>query len=46
LRLVSLGVPYEVALQLTPAQRLGYTVILGELQGGHFDWDEIRWKKK
>jgi len=46
LRLVSLGVPYEVAAKLSPAQRLAYTVILIELQGRRFDWDAMRWKRK
>jgi len=46
LRLVSLGVPYEVAAKLSPAQRVAYLVILIELQGPRFDWDEFCWKRK
>jgi hypothetical protein len=40
------GVPYEVAAALSPARRLAYVVIAGELDGGEFDWDGLRWREK
>ncbi len=43
LGLVQSNVPYDVAFSLTPAQRLAYTVILGQLQGGRFDWSRMAW---
>lgn len=27
------------------AEVLAYTVVLGELEGGEFDWDAMKWKK-
>ena len=45
LQLVALGVPYEVAAKLSPAQRLAYTVVLGELRGNRFDWNAMRWSR-
>ncbi|MFI5022777.1 MAG: hypothetical protein ACHQRJ_14145 [Alphaproteobacteria bacterium] len=45
MQLVALGVPYGVAAKLSPAQRLAYTVVLGELRGNRFDWSGMRWSR-
>ncbi len=43
LKLVGAGVPYDVALNWTPARRLAALVAVGELAGGVFDWNRLAW---
>jgi hypothetical protein len=38
------GVPWDVAWDLPPDEALAYTVILGEYEGGVFDWQRMKWK--
>jgi hypothetical protein len=45
LRLTKSGVPWEVAISLSPAELLGYCIAAGEIDGGHFNWAEMRWSK-
>ncbi len=42
--LATRGVPWDVAIRLTPTELLGYCVVVGELEGGRFDWTLMRWK--
>ena len=39
-------IPFDVAMSLTNAELLGFTVIMGELDGGTFDWDNMEWEKR
>ncbi len=41
--LVKSGVPFEVAMALEDHERRGLIVIFGELDGGRFDWDRMKW---
>ena len=42
------GVPFDVAWAMVEccmhADVMAWTVIMGELEGGQFDWDRMRWK--
>ncbi len=44
LALVMHGVPFDVAFALDPAEMLAWTVIIGEANGGRFDWDAMTWR--
>jgi hypothetical protein len=44
--LVKHGVPWDVAWGMSPARRLATLVVSGELDGGEFDWDRLRWKER
>jgi hypothetical protein len=44
LYLVRRGVPYDVAMHLSPAQRLAFIVLMGEAEGGRFDWERMGWE--
>jgi hypothetical protein len=44
-RLVKHGVPWDVAWSLSPARRLAYIVVAGELDGGSFDWHRLAWRE-
>jgi hypothetical protein len=46
LYLVSKGVPYDLALRMSPARRLAYVVTLGTLDGGVWDWATQTWQEK
>jgi len=42
--LVSCGVPYDVAFSLDDAERIGYLIIFGMLDGLNFDWKRLKWE--
>jgi hypothetical protein len=42
---VSKGVPYDVALSLSEMDLMAYSVALGELSGGVFDWQSLSWRE-
>jgi hypothetical protein len=44
LYLVKHGVPFDVAFSLDEDERLAFVVILGTLEGGIFDWQNLQWK--
>jgi hypothetical protein len=44
LYLVNRGVPYDVAFALGPAERMAYVVVFGTLEGGSYDWKQLRWR--
>lgn len=44
--LVRLGVPYDVAFSLDPADRIAHLVVLGEYEGNTFDWSAGEWEQK
>jgi hypothetical protein len=44
--LVKNGVPYEVAMHMSAARRLAWSVTFGELDGQRFDWDSMAWEPK
>lgn len=33
-------------MRMSPARRLAFIVILGELDGGKFDWKRLRWQQR
>ncbi len=43
--LASRGVPWDVAIRLTPAELLGYCVAVGQLEGGKFNWQSMQWEQ-
>ena len=46
LYLVTRNVDFDVAFSLKPHEVTAWTIILGELDGGEFDWASRRWKKQ
>ena len=40
------GVPFDVAFSLDPTDRMAWTIIIGELEGGQWDWSGMAWKKQ
>ena len=44
--LVNKGVPFDVAFSLDATMRLAWCVVLGELDGGSFDWTRLEWDKR
>lgn len=44
--LLSKGVPFDVAFSLDATMRLAWCVVLGELDGGTFDWNRLEWDKR
>ena len=44
--LVRNGVPFDVAFALYEHEKLAYGVIFGELEGGEYDWNSLRWVEK
>ena len=44
--LVNKGVPFDVAFTLDATMRLAWCVVLGELDGGRFDWTRLEWDKR
>ena len=44
--LLSLGVPWDVALGMSPARRLAIMVIAGERKGGKFNWKRMKWEER
>ena len=43
LALVKNGIPYDKAMKLSPARRLAFCIIFGELDGGKWNWDRMGW---
>lgn len=43
---MSKGVPYDVAMSMSPARRLAFIVLIGEAEGGHYDWRRMAWEKR
>ncbi len=46
LYLVKNGIPFDVAASLDDEERLAWSVIFGEFEGGHFEWETLSWKKE
>ena len=44
--LIDHGVPWSVAWALKEHEALAMIVLIGEAQGGEFDWDKMQWKDK
>ena len=44
--LVRHGVPFDVAHSLDEGQLLAWYIVLGEIEGGSWDWSAMRWEKK
>jgi hypothetical protein len=38
------GVPFDIAFSLGPIDRLAWIIIFGELEGGRFDFEAMRWR--
>ena len=43
--LVSKGVPFDVAFSLDDEARFAWSIILGELGGGKFNWSTMQWER-
>ena len=43
LLLVSKGVPYKTAMAMSPKKRIAMCIVFGQLDGGVWDWSEMRW---
>lgn len=41
------GVPYQEAVKWSPARRLAALIVIGESNGGEFDWNlmQMQWPK-
>jgi len=44
--LVKNGVPFDVAFSLDDTDRLAWTVVCGEQEGGVFDWSRGKWEDR
>lgn len=44
--LVKNGVPFDVAFSLDEAERLGWSIIFGQFEGGEWDWNSRSWRRK
>jgi hypothetical protein len=44
--LVAAGMPWDIAEKLKPWQLLGFQIIAGELKGGVWDWQSMRWRDR
>jgi hypothetical protein len=44
--LVKHGVPWDVAFSLPRPDALGMVVAMGELDGGNFLWDAMKWEDR
>lgn len=42
--LVQRGVPYDLARDMTPEEVFSHVIVFGEMEGGKFDWEKMRWK--
>ncbi len=42
--LVSRHVPFDLAFSLTPDEVLAWTIVLGEFEGGLWDWEKLCWR--
>lgn len=46
--MIKWGVPFDIAWAMVECGMIedviAWTVIMGELEGGEFDWDRMRWK--
>lgn len=40
------GVPYEVAAEMSDAERFAHSVVFAEFEGQEFDWHSLRFVKK
>lgn len=46
LYLVKSGVPWDVAMSIDEVEAFAYCIILGEMEGGKYDWDSMKWQEK
>ena len=44
--LVKSGLPLSFIETLDDAEMLAWTVAFGKLEGGSFDWEELKWRQK
>jgi hypothetical protein len=40
------GIPFDVAFAMDDAERLAACVAFGELNGGVWSWDSMRWQDR
>lgn len=40
------GVPEHRAFSMDRDERLAWVIVLGMLDGGQWDWDEMSWKRQ
>ena len=45
MRLLKLGVPWHVAVSLSPTKRIAIMVAGGEIDGREFDWENTNWRE-
>lgn len=41
--LIEKGVPWHEVWSMSPARRMAMIVTFGELSGGTWDWDKLKW---
>jgi hypothetical protein len=39
-------VPYDIAMRMSEARRIAFSVTFGELDGGKWSWDSLAWEEK
>lgn len=44
--LVKHGVPFDVAFSLDRTERMAWSVIMGEFEGGTFNWSSGTWDRR
>jgi hypothetical protein len=42
--LVMNHVPFDVVFSLSPGELMAFSVIVGQLHGGRFDWSRMGWQ--
>lgn len=47
--LIKGGMPHDIAWDMVDggmdAEVIAHIVVIGEMEGGHFDWNRLEWKK-
>ncbi len=46
MRLLKIGVPWNVAINSSVTRRFAMIVAAGEIEGGTFDWGNMRWEER
>ena len=46
LALLTRGVPFDIAFSLSNDERVAWLIIMGELEGGVFNWTTGQWEQR
>lgn len=44
--LIDHGVPFDVAFAMDRAMRRAWIIVLGQMEGGHWDWEHNCWREE